>query len=512
MARAFQVQTEEKSVASYEKSLATEAARVKNEFIGNVSHELRTPLTSIAACLGLLCDTPNRDQPDVASKLLGIALSNSQRLIRLVNDILDIEKLEAGKVKFNNQRVEVGLIARRAVEICRPVAEGLSVAIRLEEQGSRYFAYVDPDRLVQVLSNLLSNAMKFSPENAVVLMSIDQRPGWVRLSVRDYGPGIPEEFKSKLFEKFAQADPSNYSPKGGTGLGLSIVKNIVDRMDGKVGFIQPEDGGSLFFVDLPELRKSAVADRSSLVLVCEDDIDTAQIICKRLRLEGFEVDHAENGGIAIKLAGEKSYATILVDLTLPDIDGISLIQLLRQLPLHRDTPILVVSANPGRGQEDVRACKLKIVDWLEKPFDTKKVGDQLRQLLDRRGTKPARVLHVDQDVDTLTVMAEVLESDAVVVSTMTVEAARQALQSQSFDLAVVQLDLARVSDAEILPSLQGADGSELPVVVYSPKAENPDLAERVRIVLTKSQGSLDALVDIVKKSVTQSGTIQELHS
>ncbi len=230
--------------------------RLKDEFVSTVSHELRTPLTSIYSSLGLIMGTAAGTLSDPIRRLISIAHSNSKRLVGLVNDILDIEKLELGEVAFNFQPVEVRALVEQTIEANRGYADAYRVKLRFNAAADGVVP-ADPDRLSQVLTNLISNGIKFSPPNSEVMVAIEARTDGMRLSVRDHGSGIPAEFKSRIFEKFAQADATNTKEKGGTGLGLSIVKQIVERLGGQVGFDDAPDGGTIFHVDLPRWRQPA---------------------------------------------------------------------------------------------------------------------------------------------------------------------------------------------------------------------------------------------------------------
>jgi signal transduction histidine kinase len=225
--------------------------RMKDEFVSTVSHELRTPLTSIAGSLGLLTSKAAGALSGPAARLLEIAHSNSLRLVRLVNDILDIEKLDSGHVVFNLRRVEVRSLVQESIDAIEDFAQDLGVRIGIVASPAVHEVRADADRLAQVVTNLLSNAVKFSPPNSEVVVTIENRAGSVRISVRDHGPGIAAEFKSRVFERFAQADATNARRKGGTGLGLSIVKEIVGQLAGEVGFDDAAGGGTVFHVELP---------------------------------------------------------------------------------------------------------------------------------------------------------------------------------------------------------------------------------------------------------------------
>jgi signal transduction histidine kinase len=231
--------------------------RLKDEFVATVSHELRTPLTSIAGSLGLLVASAAGKLPDNVARLLTIAHNNSQRLARLINDIFDIERMESGKVAFDFRSVEIRSLVEQAIEANRGFAESYGVRVRLDPEAATGDVRVDADRLVQVMANLLSNAIKFSPTDEEVAVTIENRETAARICVRDHGPGIPDDFKPRMFDKFAQADGSDARTKSGTGLGLSIVKQIVTRLGGEIGFADAEGGGTVFYVELPWFRRAA---------------------------------------------------------------------------------------------------------------------------------------------------------------------------------------------------------------------------------------------------------------
>jgi PAS domain S-box-containing protein len=234
--------------------------RLKDEFVSTVSHELRTPLTSIAGSLGLLVGRAGGVMPEPAMRLLTIAHKNSERLVRLINDILDIEKIESGQIVFNLARLDAVALAEHAIEANRGFAESLGVWVRMDVAASAVFVRADADRFVQVVINLLSNACKFSPRGEEVVVAIEERPQTVRVTVRDHGPGIPEDFKAHVFKRFAQANLTDARQKGGTGLGLSIVKEITTLLGGAVGFDRAAGGGTIFHVELPRWEPAAFAE------------------------------------------------------------------------------------------------------------------------------------------------------------------------------------------------------------------------------------------------------------
>ncbi len=223
--------------------------RMKNEFISTVSHELRTPLTAIRGALGLVTGGVVGDINAKTHDLLSTAGRNCDRLTRLINDILDIEKIESGQMKFDFRNHLIAPLIQQAVEHNATVATESNVKLVVNRCPYTHVR-VDADRFQQVITNLISNAIKFSPRGGVITLCCLQTGDYLRISVQDQGPGVPKEFHDRIFQKFAQADSSDARQKGGTGLGLSIVKTIVERFGGQVGFTTTE-GGSNFYIDLP---------------------------------------------------------------------------------------------------------------------------------------------------------------------------------------------------------------------------------------------------------------------
>jgi signal transduction histidine kinase len=236
----------------------TERKRVeqlKTEFVSTVSHELRTPLTSIGGALGLVCGGALGEMPAGAREMLDIAYKNSQRLTHLINDLLDMEKLAAGKMRFDLREQELMPLLEQTLEGTRAYAQQYRVGLELAERADGVRVKVDAGRLQQVLSNYLSNAVKFSPAGEPVRVRAQVGgavgAGWVRVEVQDRGAGVPQEFRERIFQKFSQADASDTRQKGGTGLGLAISKELMERMHGRVGFESPPGAGACFWFELP---------------------------------------------------------------------------------------------------------------------------------------------------------------------------------------------------------------------------------------------------------------------
>ncbi len=225
--------------------------RMKNEFISTVSHELRTPLTSISGSLGLLAGGALGSLSEQAAQMVQIAWSNSQRLNLLINDLLDMEKVVAGKMRFDMQWRPLQPVVQHALEVNQSYAERFSVSYALRNEAPELVVQVDEQRLLQILANLLSNAAKFSPHGGRVEVVVKQREGWARVEVIDRGEGVDPAFRSRIFQKFSQADSSDTRSKGGTGLGLVISRELVQHMHGTIDFHSPPGQGATFFFELP---------------------------------------------------------------------------------------------------------------------------------------------------------------------------------------------------------------------------------------------------------------------
>ncbi|MDD5176185.1 MAG: ATP-binding protein [Sterolibacterium sp.] len=225
--------------------------KLKSEFVSTVSHELRTPLTSISGALGLVTGGALGEIPGQAKQLLDIAYKNSLRLAHLIDDLLDMDKLIAGKASFDLQAQALMPLLEHTLEAIRAYGDRYQVRFALLERADDAQVRVDGGRLQQAFGNLLSNAAKYSPQGGQVAVAVRQSNGKVRVEVIDHGPGIPDEFRERIFQKFTQADSSDTRSKGGTGLGLAISKEIIEHMDGRLGFDSEEGQGACFYFELP---------------------------------------------------------------------------------------------------------------------------------------------------------------------------------------------------------------------------------------------------------------------
>jgi PAS domain S-box-containing protein len=475
-----------------------QAERLKEEFVSTVSHELRTPLTSIAGALGLMESGAAGALPEKANRLVYIAKTSSERLVRLINDLLDVEKIASGQVHFDLQPLDATTAARRAVEGVNALAAERQVVIRLEAPSEPLMVRGDMDRLIQVFTNLLSNAVKFSPDGETVDFVLVSRDRRVRVIVRDRGPGVPESFRGNIFGKFAQADSSSARAKSGTGLGLAISKEIVERHHGRIRLVSPPSEGAVFEVELPQITETAPAVRGARrLLICEDDPHAAEILADLLEREGFSAHRVSTIAEAEAALHENSFSALVLDLNLPDGDGLSLIQRLRAMPDFASLPVVVVTGE-SRGPEALSGV-LPIVDWIQKPVDPARLSQAVRTALP--GRNDLCILHVDDDRDLTEIVAATLSGTGEIHTAATQAEARKLILGQRFDLIVLDVGLPDGSGLDLLGDIGAADPRPS-VIVYSGQEIEPELLGRVDAVLTKSRTSFETLVETVRKLTT----------
>lgn len=235
--------------------------KMKDEFISIVSHELRTPLTSISGAISLVRSGHAGKVNTKIKDLLVIAANNSERLLYIINDLLDLQKIGAGEMDYHFTEVEICPLLERAIKDSAVYARHNNVRLEFVSNIDDAYVYADSQRLLQAINNLASNAVKFSPDDDVIKIAAYREAGMIRLSFSDHGPGIPKTFQDKVFDKFTQSDSTVTRDKGGTGLGLAIAKSIVERHAGKITFVSEDGQGTTFFVDLPEISAGKSHDR-----------------------------------------------------------------------------------------------------------------------------------------------------------------------------------------------------------------------------------------------------------
>ena len=481
--------------------------RMKDEFISTVSHELRTPLTSIRGALGLLSSGRLGTLPEKGKRLLEIASSNTDRLVRLINDILDIERIESGKVTLTKTRCDAEILARSAAEVVASLAERESISIVLDTQPVELMA--DSDRMVQVLTNLLANAVKFSPSGSSVRLSVRAEGPDVVFAVADKGRGIPPDKVDTIFERFQQVDASDSRDKGGSGLGLAICRSIVRQHGGTIRVESTPGSGSTFVVSVP----SGIAPASSIapiaqkvVFVCDDDTETRDVIKFFLNRRGYRVVEAASGQELLDAVRLEKPDAILLDIFMPDMNGFETMARLKDDPSTAGVPIIVISV---LSPHETGAPEFDLSGWVEKPLDE----DALASVIDRafRGeNRRPRVVLVEDDEDLSAVILESLGRYGI--ETIHARNGREAIglaKTVEPDLLILDLVLPEIDGYGLVEWLKDhAVWRSVPLVVYSATEPSPSQQERLRLgptqFLTKSRVAPDefeqrivALIDTV---------------
>ena len=469
-------------------SRRSEMDTVKDEFISTVSHELRTPLTSIHGALGLLSAGLIGKLDDKSHNLLRIATSNTDRLIRLINDILDLERMKSGRDPLQIRRTSLRELANLAIDSMASIADSANVSLQLVPSAppEAVFFNGDPDRLLQVLTNLLSNAIKFSNPGGIVEVHIGADHDSVLLRVSDAGRGIPLDKLETIFDRFQQVEAADARKKGGTGLGLAICRTIIDQHSGSIwaeANPQHQRGpGASFLVSLPRVSRSydvaetapAIAaatpqTRSGSIILCDDDPGVRTVIAENLRRHGYRIVEAASGEEAIEHARQGDAEAILLDLYMPGLTGWETLKQLRQSPATSGIPVVILSVlspaeiSPGHLQATSAAQ-----GWVRKPFNDHLLLAELSRVLHTGEGKP-KVLLIDDDVDLASrIIVGLAEANVQIDHASTRTAAMEHCLNAPPDLLVLDLTLPDGEGFSFVAWLRQQKAlATLPLVVYS---------------------------------------------
>lgn len=478
--------------------------QVKDDLISTVSHELRTPLTSVIGSLGLLRAGTTGVLPPQAQRLVDIAENNSRRLIRLINDMLDIDRIETERLRLTSERIDLREVMQRACIGSEGLARARHIRLSCADVPTPVPVIGDADRLLQVVTNLLSNATRVSPEGAAVDIAValtTDGAGVARaiLTVEDRGPGIAPAFRERIFGRFERADARDTAT--GAGLGLAISREIVRRHGGEIRFEDRDGGGTRFVVELPAApADDGPADQDApRILLCEADDAAAAALAQVIAAEDCAHDRAATLGDALAAIRRRRYDAALVSLALPGGGGIELVRQARaDATLVAPSAILV--APEARGDEPLPAS-LDVVDWIDRPGANRRLTVALRTAIARAARPVPVILCLDDDADMLQVMADTLEPEVRICRAATIEQARAILASDPPDVAVLDLHLQGASGLDLLPYLVDARGIAIPVIVHSAQDITDDAAALVDAVLVKSGESLTDLKATIRRLV-----------
>lgn len=387
------------------------ANRAKDEFLATMSHELRTPLNSILGLSETLLEQRQEPLSEQQQKSLEIIATSGRHLLDLINDVLDLSKIEAGKFDYYPQVIEVNALCQSSLAFIRGQATRKSIDVRYEEDKTVEKIHADPRRLKQVLVNLLTNAVKFTPDNGVVTLQVrsDANRDLIQFSVIDTGIGIAREDLNKLFQPFSQVDSSLTREYEGTGLGLALVQRLTDLHGGSVEVDSKPGIGSRFTVNIP-WRHDLVAQQEAIemgnqplvsesnalpqtqirgkILLAEDNVANVLTIGEYLESHGFEVVTASDGLQAIELTEETNPELILMDIQMPALDGLEAIRRLRKNPRFASTPIIALTALAMPGDRE-RCLEAGADEYLSKPVSLKLLVETMNRLLGAKKSKSA---------------------------------------------------------------------------------------------------------------------------
>jgi PAS domain S-box-containing protein len=465
--------------------------RLKDEFVSTVSHELRTPLTSIRGALGLLSSGMLGHLSDKAGNLLRIAVTNTDRLIRLINDILDLERMESGRAPLFFRPVNLTDLVQQALDTMQAMAESHGVQMVYDPVAITVEA--DADRILQVLTNLLSNAIKFSSPGSQVRVRTQPLESQVKLQVIDEGRGVPAEKLESIFDRFQQVDATDSKQKGGTGLGLAICRTILIQHSGRIWAERNGDRGTIFNISLPWTQSSVIVSDGSLspvlldkpqhpeetVLICDDDPVARSIVRHHLEQHGYLVLEAERGEVCLSIARQQEVNAILLDLKMPGMSGWETLNRLKIDPHTSGIPVVVLSMQSPQETLDLPG---EIHGWVQKPASEQRLLAELGHAIHGMGEK-TRVLLVEDDTDLAGVLVAGFERLGVQV-----DWARTRLQAIDLcqrlrpDLLILDLSLPDGGGWSIVDWLrQHYELHKLPLMVYSARELSEDEMHKLRL-------------------------------
>lgn len=474
--------------------------RMKSEFVSTVSHELRTPLSSIKGSLGLLLAGVGGRLEEEAAELVTTAYSNCGRLITLINDILDMERIESGKMRYIFDDVDLQDIVQTAVSEIRGMAAEFGVKLETSVPDAPALVRGDPDRLIQVLANLLSNAIKVSPPGERVLVSVSEVDGRWRVNVRDAGSGIPPEFSARIFERFQQVDNSTTRKIGGSGLGLSICKAIIREHRGKIDFTTGS-GGTNFYFELeksnrrPDAQATNSAKTKGRVLIFEENAETGRTLAELIGQIGYEAVVTDTAKSAGELLDGQWFDFLVVDWDNTQESSLEILQHLQGCKEKGDLPIIVISS--ADDADGLATDEASIIYQVRRPVEVA----ALRQILDetavRSGGEALRVLCVEDDADQTKLLKSLLSDLAEIEVVGTIMEASQLIAENRYDVVVLDQYLPDGVGLSLLEQLKKR--SPRPeVLLYSVDLPPSEVAQEISGSLVKSNVSNSEFLSKVK--------------
>ncbi|MBN1137431.1 MAG: GAF domain-containing protein [Anaerolineae bacterium] len=512
-------------------SREAEVERLKNEFISTVSHELRTPMTSIKGFTDLLFLGMAGGLTDTQRSFLQIIKSNVDRLTALVNDILDISRIETGRLRLTIEALDLGRIVSQVVTTFQAQYDNRNLALFWDEPQGLPRVRGDEGRITQILTNLIANAWQYTPSGGQVTVTLGPAKdveGYLQVDVADTGIGIASDDLARIFDRFYRVDSPAVQEVGGSGLGLSIVKMFVEMLGGKI-WVESEPGkGSTFSFTMPEVtaempeevtsadlltsEATVLAARRPKILVVEDDREVALLLRRQLEVEGYNVLLAGSGQDALWLAREEQPQLITLDIMLPDLDGFVVLEQLKDHPVTAPIPVIIVSM---LGEVD-KGYALGAVDYVVKPFDEEQLLASIRQVLDparkEDGAEPARndLLVVDDEPDIIAFLEQALSAHGYQVrSASNGHEALERVRESMPDLILLDLRMPVMDGYEVIRQLKGDEatiGIPIIVITASPVDKERDRVQVLGMGVTQYMAkplSVETIVAEIKRATME---------
>jgi PAS domain S-box-containing protein len=500
-----------------------EANRLKSEFLANMSHELRTPLNSIIGFSELLHDGRVGDVTVKQKEYVGDVLTSARHLLQLINDVLDLSKVESGKMEFFPEPIDPSKLVREVRDLLRTLVSRKRLHMAVEIDTSLSEIVIDPGKLKQLLFNYLSNAIKFTPEEGHVTIAMrPDNPDDFIVEVRDTGIGIKAEDIPRLFVEFQQLDASASKKYQGTGLGLALTKRIVEAQGGEVGVTSVPGKGSAFFARLPRMLPQPSRSANGLgtvdagagksasrgVLVVDDDERDRGWLSTTLERAGYTVESAATGAGALRMLDARAYDAITLDPGLPDMNGWDIVRHIQQGGPNRNVPVVIVSDSADQGD----GAGFAIRDFIEKPVD----AARLLEVLERAGVishKRSLILLVEANRNELeTYESAIKQAGFATIACSSAKAALRAASETPPDLVVLDMVMREIDGLAFLRRFRRLDsGRVVPVVVLTAKdlgrEEMQVLCVTARGIVRKGTGCVEKLLEEIRSSLSVASAV-----
>ncbi|WP_406660719.1 response regulator [Methanolobus sp. ZRKC3] len=511
------------------KVAAESSNRAKSDFLATMSHELRTPLNSIIGFSDLIIGGSVGDISDMQKKFLGNISTSGNHLLSLINNVLDISKIEAGKMVLDYEVFKVEETITEVSQLIAPLADQKKHNVKFHRDQKLKYIHADKIRFKQILFNLVSNAIKFTPDGGMIDISANMLGNKACFTVKDNGIGIDEENQSKLFQPFTQIDSATNRHYEGTGLGLSLVKRFLELHKGNIWFESAPGKGTTFTFELPlekninpddaeEMEMEPINDNNEsvqtiphiiepenstgnepLILVVEDDDDSRELLEFTLAYEGYRVASVASGKEALELANSMKPFAITLDIMMPKMDGWEVLKHLRDEERTHDIPVIITSMTDDKEMGIVWGA----VDYFTKPVEKKIMLATLDKLKENDPKSPLKVLVVDDEKDAVDLITEMLEGeDFEVLPAYGGQDAIDFALKENPDVIVLDLTMPEVTGFDVIQALKNRKETiDIPIIICTSMGiENYEAQDTVSGVLQKGMFSKENLIESIRNS------------